>query len=125
MPYASFKQHVIVGGLDADEHGEKIRTLHETQQRVIVGQIDRGLGRELERIAVPLLPRDQFGQQLLHIPFVADKVVVDDIDQSAITQGVDRVQFTQQLCRRLQTWHATKELDNVAEFAQNGQPRAN
>ena len=44
------------GTLDADEDAEEVRILHRLQHVVVVGDIDRGFGRELERIVVLLQP---------------------------------------------------------------------
>ena len=45
-----------VRAFDADENGKEVRPLEHRQQFGIVGEIERGLGRELERIIVLLDP---------------------------------------------------------------------
>ena len=45
-------QRLGIGAFDADEHADEIRLVHQPQQFVVVGEIERGLGGELERIIV-------------------------------------------------------------------------
>ena len=49
-------QRLVIGALDADEEREEIGVAHQRQQLVVVREVDRGLGGELERKAVRLLP---------------------------------------------------------------------
>ena len=92
-------QRLGVRAFDADEDAEEIGLVHQPQQLGIVGEIDRGLGRELERIVVRLEPGRQLGQEGLHGLLVADEVVVDEVDVAAIAELVERVEFGQHLRR--------------------------
>jgi hypothetical protein len=113
-------QRVAVRTLDADEHGEEIRFPHQRQQRVIVREVNRGLGREAERIAPRLLPSDQVRQESLHSLFVADEVVVDKIDPAAMPKLIKPVEFGQHLFPGLDPRLAPVEFDDVAELAVEG-----
>src|SRR5260221_2151857 len=72
---------------------------------VVVGKIDRGLGREAKRIAVCLLPVDQMRQKGLHRLLVADEVVVNEIEMAAITRSEEHTSELQShsdlVCRLL------------------------
>ena len=57
------------------------------QQRIVFGKIDARLGYERERKIVCPRPRDQVGHKKPHVLFIADKVVVDDKDQSSPARG--------------------------------------
>src|SRR5215469_5097165 len=102
---------------DADENGEEIRLAHECQQGIIIGNVDRGLGGELEGIAALLLPGDQVRQESLHRLLVADEVVVDKVEMPAISDTVERVELGEHLLHGLDPRHTAVELDNVAELA--------
>src|SRR3954451_13185282 len=45
-----------IRALDADENPEEVRVLHRLQQLVVIRDIDRGFGRELERIVTLFQP---------------------------------------------------------------------
>ena len=46
-------ERLLVGALDADEDGDQARLGHQPQQLVVLGQVERRLGEEGERVAVP------------------------------------------------------------------------
>ena len=75
-------ERLLVGALDADEGGDEVGLDHQLHQLGVVGQVDRGLGEEGQRIALPLLPGDHLAEHLLDRLLVADQVVVDDEDDS-------------------------------------------
>ena len=102
---------------DADEDGEEIGRGHHLQQLGIVGEIDRGLGRELERIVVRALPGDELGKKQPECLLVADEVVVDEVDMAAIADSVERVELGEHLRGRLGPRHPAVKLDDVAELA--------
>ena len=58
----------------------EVRLPHELQQLVVLRDVQRDLGHELDRVAVRLLPLGERLQQLLGLLLVADEVVVDDED---------------------------------------------
>ena len=90
---------------------------HERKQRIVVGKVDRRFGREDEGVIVLLLPGDELGQERLYGLLVADEIVVDEIEVSAISAAIERIQFAKHLRRRLHARHAAIELDDVAELA--------
>ena len=114
---AHLHQRLGIRAFDADEHADEIRLVHQPQQFVVVGEIERGLGGELERIIVRFEPRLEVRQECLHRLLVADQIVVDEIDMAAIAERVERIEFRQHLRRGLGARHPAVELDDVAEFA--------
>src|SRR6266403_2643237 len=42
-------ERLWIRALDADENSEEVRVLHRLQQLVVIRDVDRGFGRELER----------------------------------------------------------------------------
>ncbi len=90
-------QRVGIWAFDADKNRDKIRIAHHLQQLVVVGEIDRGFGRELERIAVIPLPNGQYGKELLDRLLVANEIVVDKIEVAAIAEIVQRFDLPQDL----------------------------
>ena len=82
-----------IRALDADEHADEIRLAHRFQEIVVVGQIDRGLGGELEGIILLLQPALQLRHEGAHRLLVADEIVVDKIDMAAITEPVQLVEL--------------------------------
>src|SRR5207302_10890849 len=110
-------QRIGVRALDADKDGEEICLAHQRQQRVVVGEVDRSLGREAEGIAVRLLPADQVWQESLHGLLVADEVVVDEIDPAAMPEPIQGIELGEHLSRGLDPGYPAVELDDVAELA--------
>ena len=90
-------ERVGSGLLDPDEDAEEIRLAHQPQQLVVVGQIDRGFGRELERVSRALLPAFRSRQERLQSLLVADEIVVDEIDMAAIAERVQGLELGQDL----------------------------
>jgi hypothetical protein len=58
----AFAWRLFVGRFDPHKNRGKVRLLHQPQELIIVRQVDRGLGGELERKAIVSLPLDQPGQ---------------------------------------------------------------
>ena len=110
-------ERIGIGAFDADKDREEIRLPQQIQQLVIVCEIDRCLGRELEGIAARLEPPCQLRQKLLQRLLVADEIVVDEVDMAAIAEAIERVQLGQHLIIGLGPRHTSVELDDVAEFA--------
>ena len=52
-----------IGTFYADEYREEVRVSQQFQQLVVVGHVDRGLGRELERVVARLEPGREFRQE--------------------------------------------------------------
>ncbi len=114
---AHLRQRLGIGTFDADEHADEIRLVHQPQQFIVVGEIERGLGGELERIIVLFEPLLEVGQERLHGLLVADQIVVDEIDMPAIAELIQPVEFRQHLRRRLGARHPAVQFDDVAELA--------
>ena len=102
---------------DPGEHADEVRRVHQLQQFVVIGKVQRGFGRELERIIVLFQPAREMRQERLHGLLVADQVVVDEIDVAAIAEFIEPIEFRQHLRRRLGARHASVQFDDVAEFA--------
>jgi len=58
---AHLVQRLSVGAFDTYKDREEIRFLHQLQQNFIIGEIERSLGRELERIVMLFEPGLQVG----------------------------------------------------------------
>src|SRR6202047_2834931 len=110
-------ERLWIRALDADENREEVRVLHRLQQLVVIGDIDRGFGRELERIVALFQPGFEPRQQRAEVLLVADEIVVDEIDMPAITVIVERLQLGENLIVGLGARHATIQLDDIAELA--------
>ena len=95
----------------------KLAAVHQHQELGVVGEIERGFGRELERIIVCFEPVCELWQERLHGFLVADEIVVDEVDIAAIAKPVELVEFREHLGVGFGAWHATVKLDDVAELA--------
>ena len=95
----------------------KLACVQEPEQFPVVGQIERRLGGELERIVVLFEPNLQLGQERLDRLLIADEVIVDEIDVAAVAETIQRLQLVQHLRIGLGAGHAPVKLDNVAELA--------
>src|SRR5215813_12287268 len=67
-----------------------------------------------------LRPVGQDREQPLDVALVADKVIVNDENQSAPSDPQERVQLGQHLLIALRAWDAAIDLDDVAELALKG-----
>src|ERR1700677_2750887 len=94
-----------IGTFYADEYREEVRVSQQFQQLVVVGHVDRGLGRELERVVALLEPGREFRQECSERLFVADQVVVDEIDVAAVAKLIQSFELGEHLRRRLGTRH--------------------
>ena len=92
-------ERLLVGALDADERGDEVGPDHQLHQLGVVGQVDRGLGEEGQRVVVPLLPGDHVAEHRLDRLLVADQVVVDDEDDRHPGRA-DRVELGDAPARR-------------------------
>ena len=63
------------------------------------------------------LPSDEIGEECLHGLLVSDEIVVDEIDVSAISATIDRLQLGQHLWRCFHARHSAVELDDIAKLA--------
>ena len=100
-----------------DEHCEEAASPHQRKQLGIIGDIDRGFGRKFEGEVVCFLPRFQVRQEGSDGLLVADQVVVDKIDVTAIAERVEGVELSQHLRCRLGARHPAVQFDDVTEFA--------
>ena len=85
-------QRRLVWRFDAHEHGRDIGVGHELHELVVFGEIDRGLGRERQRIAMRLLPGDDLAKHRLDGFLVADQIVVDD-EHGVLARGPQRLEL--------------------------------
>ena len=102
---------------DADENGKEVGPLEHRQQIAIVGQIERSLGGEFERIIVLLHPFFEHRQERFDRLFVADEIIVDEIDVASITEPIERLKLGKHLVVRLGARRPAVKLDDVAELA--------
>src|SRR6185436_11637336 len=110
-------QGLSVGAFDPHEDGEEVRALHQVQEHLVVGQVDRGLGRELEGIVPLREPRGERGEELLESLLVADEIVVDEVDVATVADPVELLELGERLRGSLGAGNAAVELDDVAELA--------
>ena len=96
-----------IRALDADENREEVCVLHRLQQIVIIRDIDRGFGRELERIVALFQPGFEPRQERAKVFLVADEIVIDEIDMPAIAVIVEHLKLGENLIVGLGTRHAT------------------
>jgi hypothetical protein len=115
--FAHRDQRRSIGTFDADEDSDEIGALHQHQKLGIVGEIERGFGGELERIIARFEPRCEFRQKRLDGLFVADEVVVDEVDMAAIAEAIERVELGKHLRVGLGARHPPVKLDDVAKLA--------
>ena len=111
--------------LDADEDRREVRLAHQLQQLVVLGDVERDLGHQLDRVAVGLLPFDERVQQLLGFLLVPDEVVVDDEDVGGGRAGGSR---GPRPSPARPSWCAARRpyMTMMSQNSQlNGQPRAN
>ena len=89
--------------------------MHQIEQLRIVGQIDAGLGRQVERIVVLFHPRDELFEQHFGFLLVADEVVIDD-ERGVETARRHLVGLGHQLRRLLDARLAPVDDDDVAKL---------
>ena len=80
-----------VGTFDADKNPDEVRPVHQHNKFVVIGEIDRGFGRELEWIVVLFKPLCELGRNAFDGLFVTDEVIVDEINVTAIAQPIKLV----------------------------------
>jgi hypothetical protein len=88
-----FAQGLGRRGLDAHEHGVEARAHHRLHQFIRGGQVDAGLGIELEREAVLLHPLLQDGHKAQGLHLVAHQVVVGKKHGSAKAGGQQGIEL--------------------------------
>ena len=109
-------QRILIRRLDADEDALEIGETHQFHQLLVLGEIERSLGEESERISALLLPLNDVAQHRFDRLFVADQIVVDDEDD--LQPGLSgRLELGQDLLARLEARPAAEGHDDVAELA--------
>ena len=106
-----------IGRLDAAEDGRERRLAHQLEDFRRLGDVERRLARQQQRIAVALLPLDQVRQHLAHGALVGDEIVVDEIDRGRQSAGHELVEFGAHLLGRLVSRDAAVERGDAAELA--------
>jgi len=120
---AALGQALLIGRLDAHEHGIESGLRHEGHQLRVVGQVNRDLRRE-GNASLALLPLNERRQQLgLEPSLVPDEVVVHEEDASAPPLGIQSVQFGQDLHRALEPGPMTQQGVTLQKSQLYGQPR--
>ena len=110
-------QRLRIGRLDAAEHRREQRLAHQLEDFRPLGDVERRLAGQQQRIAVALLPLDQVRQQLAHGALVGDEIVVDEIDRGGQPAGHELVELGADLLGRLVARDAAVERRDVAELA--------
>ena len=113
----AFLQAFFIRAFDPDEHFFKSRLGHQVQQSRVVGEVERRLGPECERI-VPCLrpPDDQRENFLLQLNPVANKIVIDKKHVAAPPAPVQGVQLHDHLRRGFRAGQTSVENCDVAEL---------
>src|SRR5215469_4867383 len=106
-----------VRALDADKDPYEIGTLQQQQELGVVGEIERGFGRELEWITLCFEPVCELWQERLDGFLIANKVVIDEVDIAPIAKPVELVEFGKHLGVRFDARDASVKLDDVAKLA--------
>ena len=96
---------------------KKLSLSHHRQQLVVIGEIERGFRRELERIAMLLLPRDRARGRNAFTAFLLPMKLSSTKSSGRGSRAIERVELGQHLRRRLDPRRAAVELDDVAELA--------
>jgi hypothetical protein len=105
---------------DADEDHPEPRGGHALHQGRVLGQVERGLGVELEGPAVLALPALNVGEKVAHGLLLSDEVVFDEEDHPPESGGANRLQFAHDLLGILGARIAAEQPRDVAEFAEKG-----
>ena len=106
-----------LGRLDAAEDRRERRLAHQLEDFRPLGDVERRLAGQQQRIAVALLPLDQVRQHLAHGALVGDEIVVDEIDRRGQAAGHELVELGANLLGGLVSRDAAVERRDVAEFA--------
>ena len=105
--------------LDADEHADEVRLLHQLENVGLLGDVERRLAGEHHRIVVALLPLDEMRQHLLGGLAVADEIVVDEVERGRrVRLREDEIELGDDLLRRLHARLAAVKARDVAELAE-------
>ena len=110
-------QGLGIRAFDPHEDADEVRLVQQPQEIRIVGKIERGLSGELERVVMLFQPSLELRQEQLNRLFVADEIVVDEVDVTAIAELIKRIQLMQHLRVGLGARDPPVEFDNVAELA--------
>jgi hypothetical protein len=106
-----------VRGLETHEDGEEVALPHEPEQFLVLGQVQAGLGGELEGPVLLHEPRAELPQEGLQRPAVPDQVVVHEVDVPAVPERVQGVELPEHLGGGLGPGHPSVQVDDVAELA--------
>src|SRR5205085_7314013 len=109
-------QALFVGRLDADEHPFEVRAAKESEQLIVLSDVQRGFGAEVEPIIVALLVVVEESQQVLGERLVADQVVVNEEDAVHVHLAKP-VELALDLLESLGARLAAEHDDDVAKLA--------
>ena len=121
LEFQCLLQAFLVGRFDADEHPLEVRQLKEREKLVVLRDVQRHFGPEVEPIAVLLLIVMKKLQQVFCEWLVADEVVVDEED-AADADRSQPVEFSAHLLERFRARLATEHHDDVAELTPKRAP---
>ena len=87
-------QDVFVWRLDANQEVLESCLAQQLEQFVVVRDVERDAGRELEGVVVLFEPTRERAQKGFGLLNLADEVVVEEVDLPAISEGVEGVQLS-------------------------------
>src|SRR5580704_475483 len=103
LQLAGFTQRILVGAFDSHKDGTDICLVHESQEFVVVCEIERSFGKKGHRIVMRLLPGDHLAENLFDRPLVANQIVIDDEGGTHRSGTANRLQFCHDLWNCLQS----------------------
>ena len=110
-------QAVFIRGFDPDEHPREVRFRKQREQLIVLRQIQRRLGAELEAVIMLALVIAEKAKEILGDVLVADEIVVDEKDIVGM-ECAQRVELAPDLLARFRARLAPEHDDDVAEFAE-------
>ena len=110
-----FFETLFIRRFNPDEHPREVRFRKEREQLLVLREIQRCLGAELEVVIVLALINAQVTEQLLGDVFVTDEVVVDEKYVSR-AESAESIELASDLLARFRARLAPEHHDDVAEL---------
>src|SRR5207302_6428520 len=110
-----FFETLFIRRFNPDEHPREVRFRKEGEQLLVLREIQRCLGAELEVVIVLALINAQVTEQLLGDVFVTDEVVVDEKYVSR-AESAESIELASDLLARFRARLAPEHHDDVAEL---------
>lgn len=119
LPLAHGSQSVRLHRLDAAEDIGHERFAHERQDLRVLGDVQRELAGEADRIVTASLPFDEVRQEVQRAPGIPNEVVVHEVDRRRPAVG-EFIEFGQDLLRAFEPWVSSVKRGDVTELAGEG-----